>query len=355
MKRSRFSKLIIPIVVSCIIASLVLLACAAPATTPSAGESATTTAPEKVYKARLTTHWPPTHQADVMAEKFIQACESESNGRLKIEHYSSGQLYGVYDALGALSQGSVEFAGLLDTILPTVDPNLTATQIYYAFDSFYQVRQVWNSEAGQKIIKANEAKLGIMLLAHDPVGPSYGFSTNKKIACIEDCAGLKARTLGVFDRLANEALGMKSVNVQTGEVYTALQQGMIDYICTPSSAMKSNSWWDFLKYVSLPAVVLSDAYIGVNTKWLKSLPEDLQDIIVNKVSPKIEEEAIKTIMEQSLADIKAFEQHGGTVTTISPEELQRFKTLMNEKVTPVVASKVDPALWAEVQKVTGLK
>jgi TRAP-type C4-dicarboxylate transport system substrate-binding protein len=240
--KNLFKYLVTAVVLTVLVALCIApLACApsAPKSTDiKSTPSTTATPPAQVYTGRLSYHWFPEHQAAKIAEKFAAYCKEMTNGRLVITTFPSGALYGINDAIGAISQGSVDMAGIVDVTMVAINKSFQLSSMGYLFSSFDQLYKIYDeTDAGKAFIKSLQDKLGVTLICHDPVGPSYTFTANKPLKTVDDYKGQKARFASVAEKPALDALGTSSVSVATAEVYTALQQGMINQVNTPSSAL----------------------------------------------------------------------------------------------------------------------
>src|SRR4030043_967927 len=206
----------------------------------------------EVFKARYSYHWFPAHHLAVYSEKFAQLAKEETKGRLDVTTYPSGQLYGARDAIAAVSQGSVELAGGIAVTLASAAPEFGVDTLMMLFDNYEQQRKAWETESGKAAIAKVEQKLGAKLLCRLPHGPACLFTTTKRVQDLEGFKGLKARLLSASEKPYWEALGASNVSMGTEQVYTALQQGMINAVWTVPSAIKAYSWWDTIKFGPLP-------------------------------------------------------------------------------------------------------
>ncbi len=309
----------------------------------------------KVYKGRLSYHWGPEHFSAIMANKFAEECRKATHGRLDIEVFPSGQLFGIGQILSALSQGSVDLGGVLDVLFMRADKNFFLAGMMRFFDSFQQKRDFWErTPQGKKSWDALQAKLGIKIVAYIPVGPTCYFTTQRPLDTVEAFKGLKARTLIGTERYSFKPLGISFVKVSTSEVYTALKSGMINTLQTVPSAIKAYSWWDFLKYCQQPYNFYADAYVAVNAGWWNSLPKEIQDIVLNEVAPKISREATDGVVAYSNAILKEFvKDHGGTVSTLSKTEVKKLIEIEKTQVWPKIAERIDPELYGAAKAFAG--
>jgi len=319
------------------------------------GSTRTASAAE-IFKARYSYHWFPAHHLAVYSEKFAQLSKEETKGRLEVTTYPSGQLYGARDAIAAVSQGSVEMAGCIALTLASAAPEFGVDTLMMLFDNYEQQRKAWETESGKAVIAKVEQKLGVKLLCRLPNGPACLFTTAKKVQDLEGFKGLKARLLSASEKPYWEALGASTVSMGTEQVYAALQQGMINAVWTVPSAIKAYSWWDLVKFGTLPYTAYPDSLLVVNAKWWDSLSQDLKETVLKKVVPRIEKDSTDFVVDDAKANLDEFvKQKGGAVATLSPQDVKTLKEMCVEKVYPPLVSKYDPAFWSEVAKQQGLK
>jgi len=201
-----------------------------------------------------------------------------------------------------------------------------------------------------------EQKLGVKLLCRLPNGPACLFTTEKKVQDLNGFKGLKARLLSASEKPYWDALGAGTVSMGTEQVYTALQQGMINAVWTVPSAIKAYSWWDVVKFGTLPYTAYPDSLLVVNAKWWDTLPQEIKDILVKKVVPAIEKESTDFVMGDAKANLDEFvNQKGGAVATLSAQDVKSLKEMCVEKVYPPLVTKYDPAFWSAIAAQQGLK
>jgi len=308
------------------------------------------------FKARYSYHWFPTHHLAVYSEKFAQLCKEETKGRLEVTTYPSGQLYSARDAIAAVSQGSVEMAGCIALTLASAAPEFGVDTLMMLFENYEQQRKAWNTEPGRAVIARVEQKLGVKLLCRLPNGPACLFTTEKRVQDMNGFKGLKARLLSASEKPYWDALGAGTVSMGTEQVYTALQQGMINAVWTVPSAIKAYSWWDILKFGTLPYTAYPDSLLVVNAKWWDSLSQEIKDILLKKVVPSIEKESTDFVVDDAKAGLDEFvKQKGGAVVTLGPQDVKTIKEMCVEKVYPPLVAKYDPAFWSAIVAQQGLK
>ena len=293
------------------------------------------------HVARLSVHWGPTHHSAIHSEMFANEVNKRAEGRLRIDYFPSGQLFGVREQLGAVTSGAVEMGGIVAVVaFPPINQNFNVVSITGMFESYDEQRAFFQEdEVGKEVWNDITTKSDTVLLMYNPVGPVMTFST-QELNGVESMSGLKARALIGAERPMWEALGANTVSMPTGEVYSGLQTGMIDTINSPPGSIRAFSWWEFLTHGQKPYQYYADAYIMVNRTWFEGLPEDLQQLLI-EVGQEVGQISTDKILETGEETLAESQERGGVVNTLEGEALSEFETLMSSEVIPVIAESVD--------------
>lgn len=293
------------------------------------------------HVARLSVHWGPKHHSAIHTQLFADEVNKRAEGRLRVDVFPSGQLFGIREQLGAVTSNAVEMGGIIGVVaFPPINKNYNVVSFTGLFDSYGEQRAFFTDDpAGQAVWNDITAKSDTVLLMYNPVGPVMTFST-RKLDGIETMAGLKARALIGAERPMWEALGANTVSMPTGEVYSGLQTGLIDTINSPPGSIRAFSWWEFLTHGQKPYQYYADAYIMANATWFNGLPEDLQKLLLD-VGAEIGKISTDTILKTGEETLAEFQERGGVVNTLEGAKLAAFDALMTEKVQPAIADKID--------------
>lgn len=292
--------------------------------------------------ARLSYHWSPTHHSAIHADMFAAEVNRRAEGRLRIEVFPSGQLFGIREQLGAVTSGAVEMGGIVAIVaFPPINKNYNVAAYPGLFASYEQQRAFFlENPAGQAIWQDLTTRSRTTLLMFDPVGPVMTFSSARELTGVAAMKGLKARALIRSERPMWDAFQANTVSLPTREVYTALQTGMIDTINSPPGSIKAYGWWEYLGYAQLPYQYFSDAYIMANTDWFRGLPADLQQVLI-EVGREVGAVSTATIMQEGEETLAEFRERGGVVTLLEGAEKAEFDRIMNDEVKPAMADLVD--------------
>ena len=301
--------------------------------------------------ARMSGHWSPKHQSAIHSQIFADEVTKRSGGRLTIQFFPSGQLFGIREVMGAITSGAVELGGVVGVVsFPPINKNFNVASYPGLFSSYDQQRAFFkDSDAGREIWDDLTTKSNSKLIMYNPVGPVMTFSSARELTGIDVMKGLKARALLKSERPMWDAYEANTVSLPTGEVYTALQTGMIDTINSPPGSIEAYSWWEYLSYAQRPYQYFADAYIMANQDWFNSLPEDLQALVL-EVGAEVGELATNTIVGAGETTLEKFVERGGVITTLSGAEKAKFDAMMAEKVMPAMADMFDAEVLIAAEK-----
>ena len=122
---------------------------------------------------------------------------------------------------------------------------------------------------------------------------------------------------------------------------------MVDAVVTPPGAVKSYTWWEYLRSALLPHVAFSEGYIMANRRWFDRLVPDVQAML-QEVGRGISAEATASIMASSEAVLDEFQQRGGHVTVLEGDSLAALRRLETEVMAPEYEKMVDSDVFASV-------
>lgn len=182
----------------------------------------------KTYNWKMVTTWPanfPIFQEGV--ERFAEDVRSMSNGRLSIQVFAGGELVPALQTFDAVSQGSVEmghgsayyWAGKVPEaqFFSTVPFGMTVRGMH-----------AWlNHGGGLELWREIYIPFNVHPIPLGNTGIQMGGWFNKKIETVNDLQGLRMRMPGLGGKVLKMA-GGNPVLMSGGEIYTALERGIID-------------------------------------------------------------------------------------------------------------------------------
>ncbi|PKP85717.1 MAG: hypothetical protein CVT80_01130 [Alphaproteobacteria bacterium HGW-Alphaproteobacteria-2] len=232
-------------------------------------------APVKIIMAHATAEVHPAHIATV---EFKNALERLAPGATEIQLFPNRQLGDDKQLLEATIAGTVQISLASGVLFPLVTgrPALDAFQLPFLVRDYDHMEELTTSEVGQKILDDLEPA-GIIGLTNVDIGQRHFLSVGKPVLSLPDFSGLKTRIVPVpLHRAIWEAVGAAPVGLPYGEVYGALQTGVIDAVEINVSSMLGENLWEVGKHFTLTGHYPWHSVISANKTFFDGLPAELQ-------------------------------------------------------------------------------
>lgn len=213
------------------------------------------------------------------AEKFKELIEAKSNGRIQVDIFPSSQLGNGRDQIEGLQMGSIQLH--IGSVAPVANfaPKMNVLSMPYLFDSREHAVKVLDGEIGQELSKDLETK-GIINLSFWENGYRHLTNNLKPIKTANDAAGLKVRVQESPAYISFvKALGSTPTPIPFGELYTAMEQKVVDSQENPLAQIATNKFNEVQKYMTLTAHTYDAAVFLMSKMALDNLPADLQQMV----------------------------------------------------------------------------
>ena len=277
------------------------------------------------------------HKAMVLMAKRLA---EYSDGSMQIEIYSSGQLGTERELAELLQIGSLAMTKVSASSLEGFVPEMKVFSVPYIFDNEEHFWRVLDSELGQQLLLEPE-KVGLRGLGYYDAGSRSFYSTNTRIESPADLRGKKFRVLNSQTSVQMvEALGGAATPVDWGELYTAIQQGVVDGAENNPPSFYLSRHYEISKYYTLDEhTSVPDVLIVSQRIWQELTPQQQQWLqAAANDSIVYQKEAWHISSEDSLAQIKA-----AGVEVIYPDKapfrkaVEPFhKSLMKTEIGPLL-------------------
>ncbi len=167
----------------------------------------------------------PVHAAMVhMADRLAET----SGGRMRVEIHPSGQLGEERELIEMLQIGSLAMTKVSASPLESFVPEMAVFSIPYVFRNNAHLWQVLDGEIGHGLLVAGEPYYLRGLCYYD-AGPRSFYTTGTAVRTPDDLSGLKIRVQkSITSTRMVRALGGSATPIDWGELYSALQQGVVD-------------------------------------------------------------------------------------------------------------------------------
>jgi len=220
---------------------------------------------------------------NIKAQAFKDIIEQMTGGRIKVNVYPNGQLGDDMEMLEMLQAGTAPMSAYPGSPLPNFAPEVLAVQISYIFKDVNVARRVMNGPFGDELAESIVKTSGIRILAWGFEAPYYNFmSVKKRIRVPSDMKGQKIRTMETPHLMeAVRVAGGTPTPISYAEMYTSLQQGVIDGVITGIPYAHSSKITELIKYVNKADPFMGISNIYASEKWWKKLSAEDKYLIKN--------------------------------------------------------------------------
>ncbi|MBL8381455.1 MAG: TRAP transporter substrate-binding protein [Burkholderiales bacterium] len=231
-------------------------------------------------KIRLAGNFETAHSSSVAMEQVFKAELAKlTRNQLQVDIFPAMQLGGAKENVDAVRAGSLLMTWVGAAYLSRIIPELEAVSLPFLFPSREAAFRVMDGNVGklidQKMADKNFTVLGWMELG------SRNITNNKKpIRSIEDLKGLKIRLQPNETHLATfRALGANAVAMDVKELYSALEQKVLDGQENPFPIIRAARYMEVQKYLSNSGHFFDFIVIVANKKSFEGLKPDYQKAI----------------------------------------------------------------------------
>ncbi|EJI84909.1 TRAP transporter solute receptor, DctP family protein [Alishewanella aestuarii B11] len=200
-----------------------------------------------------------------------------SGGSMRIEIYSGGQLGNERELVELLQIGSLAMTKVSASPLEGFVPAMQVFSVPYIFDDNAHFWRVLESEIGQGLLQEIQVARLYGLGYYDAGSRSF-YSSNTRIDSPADLRGKKFRVLNSQTAVRMvEALGGAATPIDWGELYTAIQQGVVDGAENNPPSFYLSRHYELSKYFSLDEhTAVPDVLIMSLHVWQDLTPEQQQ-------------------------------------------------------------------------------
>ena len=276
------------------------------------------------------------------ADFFEKRLEELSGGKIDVQIYPSSQLYKDNAVLKAIRLDSVQMAAPSFSKFGKIVPQLSLFDLPFLFRDIDHLHAVQDGKVGIKL-KGLVYKKGIVALNFWDNGFKQLSSSKKALVTPEDAKGQKFRIMSSKVLEAQfHAVGANPQMMPFSEVYSGLQQGVIDGQENTNSNIYTKKFYEVQKYMT----VTNHGYLGylvvMSKKFWNKLPKDLKKNVtqaMNEATAK-EREYAQELNDAQFAKIKEYATKSGRleIINLSDDQIAAWRTSVS-KIYPEFYSK----------------
>ena len=225
--------------------------------------------PKKNNKTLKLAHGLPTEHPVHNAMVYMQNRLTEiSGGKLNIQIYPSGQLGSEQQCVELVQIGSLAITKVSAAIMESFADDYKVLGLPYLFRSKEHGFKVMDGEIGRELLLSTEKKWIRGLCFYDAGSRSF-YTISKPIVTPEDLTGMKIRVMKSKTAMEMvQALGGSPTPLSWGELYTALQSGVVDGAENNPPSFNTSHHYEVCKYYSMDEhSAVPDVLIMSKTIW----------------------------------------------------------------------------------------
>lgn len=245
-----------------------------------------------------------------LTQEFKKRMEARFPGRVQVRIYWDDQLAKTYDgALNSLQNNVIHFQLFpMTSIAEYTKAAIPFTNLFLVpYPHVDIIHNAFDGEVGQMVTERIVREARIRPLAFWEIGFRHLLNNKAPINEISDIKGLKFRVQPNPVHLASfRELGTNPTPIPWAELFTALQQGVVDGTENPFENIKVGRLYEVQKYLTLSGHAFEMGMYAMGEEFYQKLPED-----------------VRTGMHEILADLTKLHREG--MAKVNREMLQLFK------------------------------
>ncbi len=232
----------------------------------------------------------------IALRQFADEIATKTEGRIEVNLQGGGALGGDREVIESVQVGTVDMAIPSTSVVVNFAPEFAIFDIPFLFRDFDHAEAVLSGPIGTEMLEGLPEK-GLVGLAFGGMGFRQLTNNNTPVKTASDVEGLKIRTQQNELHIAVwEELGVLPTPMAIPEVYTALQQGVVDGQENPVGAIINNRFGEVQKYLSMTDHAFTPLVLLISPAAYEALSDDDKQIFV---------EAAKNAMKRNREEVEA--------------------------------------------------
>lgn len=228
---------------------------------------------------KLSQSTPATNPVSEGLTNFSEKVEEISGGNVKVDVYFDAQLGSEPASIEGLNLGTIEMTRVATANMASFVPELEVFNLPFMFKDNEHYWNVLNGEVGD-FFKAKFEEKGFKLLTFYEDGSRNVYHHEKFIETAEDLKGVKIRTMtSSIIQKSFEAMGASPTPMNFGELYTALQQGVVDAGENNYSTIYTSKQYEVAPYITKTAHYRMPSVLIMSISSWNSLTSEQQAFV----------------------------------------------------------------------------
>lgn len=260
----------------------------------------------KTYTIRVALVSSDSHLHNTVLNEWADEAEEKTNGRLKLKVMGSSQLGGERDYVEGMQLGNIDMAQVSSAAINGFLSDFSILSFPYFFDDYEAMEKVFDGSMGEALFEELDG-IGIKGLTWFSNGFRDVYTKNTPVTVPADLKGLKIRVMESDVMIATlNAMGASGTPMAYGELYSAIQQGVMDGAENAPGNIYADGYYEICKNVSRTEHFTPPGVVAISKKTFDALPGDLQEYLTESAQRfgKIERERDEKLQEEMLTKLE---------------------------------------------------
>ena len=306
-------------------------------------------------RLRIAGNFTDKHSSSIAIEQFKKDVELASKGKLLVETFPNMQLGGAQENVSQVRAGTLTMTWVGMAFLSRTVPELEAVSLPFMFPNREVAYKVMDGPIGDLIDQKMEAK-GFISLGFMELGSRQVTNSVRPIKTMADFKGLKIRLQPNETHMATfRALGANPQAMDIREVYSALEQKVLDGEENPYNLVYDSRFFEVQKYLSNTGHFFDFISVVANRKKFEALSPEFQKIIRAAMDKAVATQRVAAAQADTaaLAELQKKGMQYDAMPASEREAMRKATSGVVEDIKKRVGADLVDKVLAEVKKASG--
>lgn len=291
----------------------------------------------------------PIHKAFLHFEKLV---EEKSDHQIDVILFPAAQMGSVIDTYEQVRRGDVEMSATTTSNLVSSIPEFSIWESFYMFDDADHAKRVLEGPAGIEMMEPLE-RMNLKGIGYMALGFRNFSNSKRPIIEAKDVKGLKMRGYNPLQIAAWSAVGAAPTSVSWNELFTSLQQKLIDGQECAINSFYLEKFYEAQKYLSLTKHIFTNFLWFANAEFIESLSKEEYDIIMESAKEAIDYNW-QLVSEIEQDTLKLLEESGIEINELDQDARREMGEKMNhaikDEIVKMCGEEVYNSVFEEIEK-----
>lgn len=301
---------------------------------------------------RIAGNFAAEHTSSKAMETFKTELATRSGGSVSADLFPGMQLGGAKENIDAVRAGTIFATWVGVAFVSRLVPEVEAVSLPFVFEGREEAMRVIDGPVGD-LIEAKLAAKGFTALGWMELGSRHVTNSKRPLKTPGDLKGLKIRMQPNETHLATfRALGANPVAMDIKELYSALQQGVVDGQENPYPVIHANRYFEVQKYLSNTGHFFDFIILIANKRILEGMDADKKKAVREAAQAAVAQQR-RMAAEAEAATLAELKAKGMQLDTLAPETraaLRKASAGVIEDVKKRVGAELVDKVMAEAAK-----